>query len=441
MTSETESGIELPELTHEVLRQAVDGGANYLRVKTRLQPADGPGGKVHPPTYAGPEGSNRSEEARYHIEARRRDGETIIAAVLDSVPSQANRAEVALLEANQDGLVAIPIVEADFSGNPGESADYDGIRPGRLTALETSHRVADATFRECKIDGQWFRQSPVGRAIFSSNERDAADMYRHCPTVLVFGEWDSMGGDASRGHKFERRMVSEIVAMDVIVGRSSSSRLDALKIESAAPIYKNAAHAANPSESPWTTDAERAEKDSKDKPVLYGSGRGKGKISGLGLSNVTPSVAAGADGELSGTGGVTFSYAEQSTVIALNSIRSLRFPRHLDAAVDARTTVAALALAASALRDAQGYALRSRCLLVPEGPPQVELVDAFGEVRRFSPVKPDVAAQLLRLSVDATDSAGLSWQAEPVVLIPSDNLRRAVRERKAVDLEEQAAGE
>lgn len=100
MASEAQSGIELPELTHEVLREAMDGGANYLRVKTKLQPADGPGGKVHPPTYAGPEGSDRSQEARYHIEERRRDGGTILAAVLDSVPSQANRAEVALLEAN-----------------------------------------------------------------------------------------------------------------------------------------------------------------------------------------------------------------------------------------------------------------------------------------------------------------------------------------------------
>ena len=438
MTSEAESGIELPELTHEVLREAMDGGANYLRFKTRLQPADGPGGKVHPPTYAGPEGTDRSEVARYHIEERHRDGGTIIAAVLDSVPSQANRAEVALLEANQDGLIAIPIVEADFSGNGGESADYDGIRPGRLTALETSHRVADATFRECKIDGEWFRESPVGRAIFSSNERDAADMYRHCPTVLVFGEWDSMGGDASRGHKFERRMVSEIVAMDVVVGRSSSSRLDPLKIESTAPIYKNEAHAIDAGESPWTTDVDGAEKDSKGKPVLYGSGKGKGKISGLGLSNVTPSIAAGSDGELSGTGGVTFSYAEQSTVIALNAIRSLRFPRHPEAALDARTAIAALALAASVLRDAQGYALRSRCLLVPDGPPQVELVDAFGSARKFAPVKPDSAAQTLRLAVDATESAGLAWQAEPVVLVPSDNLRRAVRQRKATDVEELA---
>ena len=440
MTSDSKAGSGLPELTHEVLRQALEGGMNYLRVKTKLQPADGLDGKVYPPTYQGPEGSARSDEARYHIEERRRDGKTTLAAVLDSVPSQANRAEEALLDAYEDGLVEIPIIEANFSRAEGDGADYDGIRPGRLTALEASHRIADATFRECTLGGEPFRESAVGRAIFSSSERDAADMYRYCPTVLAFGEWDSMGGDASRGHKFERRVVSEIVALDVVVGRSSSSRLDALKIESTAPVYKNKAHTDDASEPAWTTDEESAERDSRGNPVLYGSGKGKGKISGLGLSNVTPSVAAGPDGQFSGTGGVTFSHAEQSTVIALNSIRKLRFPRHREAATDARTAVAALGLAATVLRDARGYALRSRCLLTPEGPPTVEFLDAFGGVRGFAQVTPQAAAQMLRSAADDAASAGLAWEVEPVVLTPGDNLRQAVRDRKAVGAEEQADG-
>ena len=438
MTSESESDSELPALTHEVLRGAVEGGANYLRFKTRLQPADGTNGKVHPPTYAGPEGSAREAEARYHVEERRSGGRIVLTAVLDSVPSQANRAEEALLDAYEDGLIEIPIVEADFSGPEGEEAEYDGIRPGRLTALEASHRVADATFRECKLDGKWFRESQVGNAIFGSSERDAADMYRYCPTVLVFGEWDSMGGDASRGHKFERRMVSEIVAINVSIGRSSSSKLDPLKIESAASVYRNKAHASDTDASGWTTDVESAELDSQGRPVMYGSGKGKGKISGLGLSNVTPTVAPRADGEFSGIGGVTFDYAEQSTVVALNSIRRLRFPRHQKASVEARTAVAALALAAAVLRDAQGYALRSRCLLAPEGAPTVELVDAFGGVRSFAPVTPSDATQILKTAADAAASVGLAWETQPTVLTPGDNLRRAVRDRKAVKAEQQA---
>ena len=439
MTPDTQTTAALPELTFTALRGAVEGGANYLRIRTELQPADGPGGKVYPPTYAGPEGTQRADEARYHIEQRHRDGETVKAAVLDSAASQTNRAEEALLDAFEDGLIEIPFIEADFSRDDGESADYDGIRPGRLTALEASHRVADATFRECEFDGVRFRESPIGRAIFNSTERDAADMFRYCPTVLVFGEWDSMGGDASRGHKFERRAVSEIVAFDVVIGRSSSSRLDPLKIESAGTVFKNKVHAADPSEPPWTTDEKQAEHDSKGKPQLYGDGRGKGKMSGLGLGNVTPSIATPAHGEFTGIGGVTFSHAEQSTVLALNAIRKLRFPRHREATVDTRTAVAALALAAVVLRDSQGYALRSRCLLVPDGPPTVELVDPFGDVHKFAPVGPGAAARILRRAAEASAAAGLAWESEPVVVLPTAGLRNAVRHRKAND-DEMAVG-
>ena len=168
MTPDTQTTAARPELTFTALRGAVEGEANYLRIRTELQPADGPGGKVYPPTYAGPEGTRRAGEARYHIEQRHRDGEVVKAAVLDSAASQTDRAEEALLDAFEDGLIEIPFIEADFSRDDGKSADHDEIRPGRLTALEASHRVADATFRECELDGVRFRESPIGRAIFAS---------------------------------------------------------------------------------------------------------------------------------------------------------------------------------------------------------------------------------------------------------------------------------
>ena len=428
MGSDVRSSGELPTLSFDMLRAAVVGDANYLRVRTVLQPADGDG-KVYPPTYQGPEGSRRSDVARYHIEQRRQGGEVVWAAVLDSVASQANRAEEALLDAYADGRLRVPLVVADFSEDGG--CGYEGVLGGWLTSLEASHRVADAAFRECKLGGVFFRESPVGRRVFASTERHAADMYRYCPTVLVFGEWDSMGGDASRGHKFERRVVSEIVAVGVVVGRASSSKLDPLRVESAA-VYENRDHVDGSDAPGWTTDESKAVRNAKGKPVLFGRGEGKGKISGLGLGNVTPSIAPGPEDDVfTGVGGVTFERAEQSTVIALNSVRKLRFPRHREATVDARTAVAALALASTVLRDAQGYALRSRCLLVPDRPPTVELVDPFGEVRGFAPVTPDAALGMLERAVDAAAEAGLAWEAEPVVLTPTENLRDAVRARKA----------
>lgn len=54
--------------------------------------------------------------------------------MLDSVPSQANRAELALLGAFDANRLALPFVKADFDDA------YTGIRAGRLTALEASRR-------------------------------------------------------------------------------------------------------------------------------------------------------------------------------------------------------------------------------------------------------------------------------------------------------------
>lgn len=430
MTADTQPTDRREMLTYRTLRDAVSGSANYLRFKTPLQPADGPGGKVHPPTYQGPEGSARNEESRYHIEERRLYNSTVLAAVLDSVQSQANRAEIALLDAYADGLITIPLLQIDFTTETGE-ADYDGVLPGVLTSLEASHRAADAVFRECQLDGVFFRESPVGRGIFGASERDAADMYRYCPTALIFGQWDSMGADARRGHKFERRVVSEIVAVNVVVGRGSSSKLDPLMMEGST-VYANAAYPDDPTAAPWTTDKDQAALDRRGRPVLHGAKKeSRGKMSGLGLGNVTPSVSARPRRELTGHGGVTFEYAEQTTVIALNGIRKLRFPRHRKATVYARTALAALALAASVLRDVQGYDLRSRCLLVPSAPPTVELVDPYGRTQAFDPVTAPAAAEILTAAADAAAEAGLAWETEPVVLTPADSFRYAVRSRRS----------
>ena len=42
----------MAELTIEQLTEAVAGGAVAFRSTMEMQPADGPGGKVFPPTYA-----------------------------------------------------------------------------------------------------------------------------------------------------------------------------------------------------------------------------------------------------------------------------------------------------------------------------------------------------------------------------------------------------
>ena len=121
----------MAELTIERLTEAVAGGAVALRSIMRLQPADGPGGKVFPPTYA------VTAEYKYAVEERQVGDRVVTTVLLDSVASQANRAELALLDGWEGDELRFPVPYVDFTGERGLS-DL-----GRITVLEAPHRLAD----------------------------------------------------------------------------------------------------------------------------------------------------------------------------------------------------------------------------------------------------------------------------------------------------------
>ena len=145
----------MSELTFERLRDAVAGGAVALRSRTTLQPAGGEGDKVFPPSYS----VDGRAAHKYAVEEHRiGDSDKVSTTVLlDSVASQANRAELALLEGWERGELAFPVPYVDFSGDGGVT-DYD-----RLTVLEAPHRLADAIFRDSLLDGTLFRLSDIRR--------------------------------------------------------------------------------------------------------------------------------------------------------------------------------------------------------------------------------------------------------------------------------------
>jgi CRISPR-associated protein Csb1 len=105
------------------LKQAVAGTAAALRCVTELQPAGGEGDKVFPPTYEG---------GKYAFEARLVPGreEAVPCVLLDSVQSQANRMELALLDAWRAGLLPLPVVTAALPAEPARRPPY----PGRGTS-------------------------------------------------------------------------------------------------------------------------------------------------------------------------------------------------------------------------------------------------------------------------------------------------------------------
>ena len=91
----------------KTLRGAVAGTAAAFRCVTDHQPAGGPGDKVFPPTY---EGGKYATEERIDPET----GEVKPCVLLDSVQSQANRMELALLEAHRAGKVTLPLIVTRF---------------------------------------------------------------------------------------------------------------------------------------------------------------------------------------------------------------------------------------------------------------------------------------------------------------------------------------
>ena len=411
----------MAELTIDGLSEAVAGGAVALRSIMRLQPADGPGGKVFPPTYA------VNAANRYAVEERQVGDRVVTTVLLDSVASQANRAELALLYGWQDGELRFPVPYVDFTAEPA----VDDL--GRITVLEAPHRLADAIFRDSLLDGTLFRLSDIGRAITEARPGNATDMFRYAPTALLFGQWDSTGPKGGLGSKFQRAYVSEIVGLDVQIGVKVSSRIDPLQIERLAPdkvAYNHQSEA-----QVWTFDeAEAAKgKGNKPEPASRGSDSGTaGQPSKINHGNIAPSIDSQA-------GGVTISEARQTTVLSLAALRRLRFVGHSrKAQVAARTSVAALGVAAIAYGYEADHDLRSRCLLVPQHPPVLEVVGRDGEPPVEVIVDREAAARLLSEASARAAAAGIGWTEDEVVLKPAPKLVELLRRSREVSAREPA---
>jgi len=394
---------DVRELSLDVLKGAVSGGAAALRCVVDLQPAGGPGDKVFPPTYEG---------GAYAKEQRRIDGREVQCVVLDSVASQANRIELALLRAYRRKQITLPMIEVDFTGEP----DLRDI--GTISVLEAPHRIADAILRDAKLTDTPFRQTEVGRSFTNASVKDASVLYQWCPTALVLGMWDSTGPKGGAGTKFARCLVSEIVGYDAVTGIKSASRIDPLQIQ------RNAGLLYETTDGRWTLDETLAKMDGK-KPIKLGK---DGKPSEAVHGNVTPTLTEGA-------GGVTISRARLTTTISLPGLRRLHFPDkeglNNEARNDAgRTVLAALGLCGAVLAHAEGLDLRSRCLLVPTAVVEWEVLGEPGLAPKRYRLSADGARELLGSAAREAEALKLSFAKAPLILKPIPDLVTLVRKSR-----------
>ena len=398
-------------MTAGSLTEAIAKHAALRRVQ-RLQPVGGTGDKLFPPTYPPAPGARRDAPPRHVFERRRVDGGEVWCVLIDSVQSQANRLEEALLAAAERGAIRIPYVTVDF-----RAAGLDPLE--RITSLDAPHRVYDAILRDSLMGGQPFMQSPPGRRLAAAKPADATPLLELSPTALLFGAWHSQGEGGGLGAKFPRALVSEIMGVDTPVdeienartgeveprtaGQRTGSRIDPLGVLRKVDVFKGGAG--------WSPDQKEA-----------GARAKKVRPSEINHGNIAPTVQPL---------GVTCSYAEHRAVITLAGLRRLRFGS--DERNDAgRALVAALGLVALAEQDAGGYALRSRCDLVCDGSAPLELVRADGSTETVD-LDRGRAQALYRDAYARAESAGFRF--ESIVLTPQDKLVEIVRRSRELALE------
>ena len=381
----------------QILRDAVGGTAAAFRCVTDYQPAGGPGDKVFPPTY---EGGKYATEERVEPET----GEIRQCVLLDSVQSQANRMELALLEAHRAGSVRLPLMVTRFD-------QEELLKKFVVTSLEAPHRVADALFRDSLLNGTIFRKSDEGAMLNTADVRNATGLFGLCPTALVFGLWDSTGPRGGLGCKFQRAVVSEIVGYGAVAGKKTAIRIDPAEImRDAATLYERKSESGDTPH--WTLD----EKDGNKKL------KKTGRPSEANHGNILTSIEEG---------GFTISKARQTTTLSLTVLRRLRFPLNGAAASDhgtdlaASTALAALGLTAGSLARVDTD-LRSRCQLFAERGSIWELLDRPGESPREFELSPEDSLTLLKAAIAEAKGAGLPWEDE-IELTPSPDLVELVR--------------
>ncbi len=355
-----------------------------LRSSLDLEPIDGPLGRVFPPTYGGSEndGADRKGDIAKtaHLVEKLSDG--TLRVLIDSVASQANRQEAALVAARNCGLIDFADVYVDLRDTKA------GLE--RLSATEMPHRLSDAILRDCEVDGKPFGKSEFGKRILSATASDLTPIIEASPTTALFGCWFSQHS-LSRPLKIQRAVVSEIWAENAVLGKAVGSRIDPLQIEKL-KLYEDA-------DGEWTALEEEAVV-AGGKPKSFK----KKHPSEINHGNIVPTIR---------DQGITAEKITLKWAMPMAAIRRLKFGGgKRDEA--GRAYIAALGILARVLDHEQGYSLRSRCDLITKGPATFEIIDSDGAIESVT-ITTETALGLLRQAEDAMRTAGLKLHGKLTV--------------------------
>ena len=380
-------------MNYQQLHQSVQSAAG-LRLRLRLQPLYGAGEIVFPCTVAG---------GKYQISNRRIPGydQSVSCAILDSVQSQANRMEDALLSDIRDGKLKLPHLETDFGGIEGLVKEI-----GKITCFEAPHRIFDAILRDSVNEkGIHFPLTDLGQKVINSNAKDATAIFQVSPASLLFGSWDSTGVSGGLGEKYTRCVVSEVVGINAEQATRAGTRIDPLNLASQIQpdkILKDT------EDEMWTQLAKSRKKIDKPSEINHSS---------------VPWPKDGAQLH----GGVTVDYIQQSTTVSFAALRQLHFPvGGKDQSSFAHAVLAAIALHAAALNTARGWHLRSRCDLILDDGVSPEWEILGGSAVTKESLSADATRDLLKEAIAKAMEAGLPWNDESIRLKPSPALQKLV---------------
>ena len=380
-------------MKYQQLLKSVQSAAG-LRLRIRLQPLYGPGEIVFPCTVAG---------GRYQISNRRIPGysESVPCAILDSVQSQANRMEDALLGDIREGKLKLPHLETDFAGIEGLLKEI-----GKITCFEAPHRIFDAILRDSMDErGIHFPLTELGQKVINSNAKDATAIFQVSPASLLFGSWDSTGVSGGLGEKYTRCVVSEVVGINTEQAARAGTRIDPLNLAGSIPPDKILKET---KDEMWAQIAKSRKKIDKPSEINHSS---------------VPWPKEGSQLH----GGVTVDYIQQSTTISFAALRQLHFPvGGKDQSSFAHAVLAAIALHAAALNTERGWHLRSRCDLILDDGVSPEWENLGGSSISKEILTADATRDVLNEAIAKAKEAGLLWNDKPIRLKPSPALQKLV---------------